>query len=261
MSERGFALVAVLWVLTALTALTGSGVLVARLGSETTRNRMLLARAEWAREACGEILQARFARNPTIRALGPVDLGRGTWCSAFLEDPAAKVNLNTTDRNALTWLMRVLGTPEKLADSVMAVRRQGTIYDRRQVRGVDETLASRLHTFVTTRGTGVVNVNAAPREVLHLLPGVREEAVAIILGRRSGRPLQSVDELAGALSPSSRAILLTNYAEFMRAAVFAPPQLIVSLEGGVHRTPIVARATLTAVPVPGRLAVIRRETE
>ncbi len=52
MNKRGFGLLAVLWVVTALTALTGAGLLVARLGSETTRNRVLLARAEWAREAC-----------------------------------------------------------------------------------------------------------------------------------------------------------------------------------------------------------------
>jgi hypothetical protein len=63
------------------------------------------------------------------------------------------------------------------------------------------------------------------------------------------------------LSRSARAVFLSSYAEFVRSAVFAPPQLIVTIEGGVHGTPIVARATLTAVPVPGRLAVIRRETE
>src|SRR5690242_19582959 len=56
MNRRGFALLAVLWVLTALTALVGTGLLVARFGADTTRNRVLLARAEWAREACGEIL-------------------------------------------------------------------------------------------------------------------------------------------------------------------------------------------------------------
>jgi len=73
MNRRGFALLAVLWVLTALTALTGAGLLVARLGSETTRNRSLLARAEWAREACGEILWIKFqtdlesCESPVIR--------------------------------------------------------------------------------------------------------------------------------------------------------------------------------------------------
>jgi type II secretory pathway component PulK len=261
MSQRGFALLAVLWVLTALTALTGVGVLVARLGSETTRNRVLLARAEWAREACGEILHARFATTPTVRELGPIDLGRGTWCRASLDDPAARLNLNTADRDQMALLFDAIRVPTTLADSVIALRRLGTIYNVHQVRGFDSMTAARFAPYVTTRGTGAINVAAAPREVLRLLPGMTEESVVIILNRRSSRPLQSTDELAGALSRSSRAVLLNSYAEFVRATVFAPPQLIVLLEGGVRGTPIVARATLTVVPVPGRLAVIRRETE
>ena len=122
MNRRGFALLAVLWVLTALTALTGVGLLVARVGSETTRNRMLLARAEWAREACGEILSARFAVDPTIRGLAPIDLGRGTWCRASLQDPAAGLNLNTADRAALVQLFRAVGVQQSLAESVIVRR-------------------------------------------------------------------------------------------------------------------------------------------
>ncbi len=261
MNRRGFALLAVLWVLTALTALAGAGVLSARLGSETTRNRVLLARAEWAREACGEILQARFAADPTVRAIPTVDLGRGTWCRASLDDPAARLNLNTADREALTRLFSEIGVPRAVADSVFALRRREMIYDVMAIPGVDSVLATRLAGFVTTRGTGVVNVTAAPPEVLRLLPGVTEETVLVLMGRRSVRPFQNADEVAGALSPSSRRTLLEGYAEFVRATVFQPPQLIATLEGGVRGTPIVARATLTMVPVPGRLAVIRRETE
>jgi len=261
MSRRGFALLAVLWVLTALTALTGAGLLVARLGGETTRNRVLLARAEWAREACGEILLARFAVDPTIRELDPIDLGRGTRCRASLEDPAGRLNLNTADREALVQLFKAVVVEQALAESVIVQRARGKLYDLMQVPGLDSTVRARLAPFVTVRGTGVINVNAAPREVLRTLPGLTEEGVLLLTSRRDLRPLHSADELAGLLSRSSRTVFLSSYAEFVRAAVFAPPQLIVNVEGGVYRTPIVARATLTTVPVPGRLAVIRRETE
>lgn len=254
MSRRGFALLAVLWVITALTALTGAGLMVARIGSTTTRNRVLLARAEWAREACSEILLARFAVDASVRVLDPIDLGRGTWCRVSIDDPSGKANLNTADRDVLAHLFAMLGVQPAIADSVVALRRKGTIYDVRKVRGLDAA-------YVTARGTGVINVNAAPREVLLTLPGVTEETVLVLMGRRSARPLQSADELAGAVSRSSRTVLLNNYADFVRVAVFAPPQLIATIEGGVRGTAIVARATLTAVPVPGRLAVIRRETE
>ena len=66
MNRRGFALLAVLWVITALTALTGAGMLVARLGSETTRNRVLFARAEWARRS-----SAPRALSGTCRPMRP----------------------------------------------------------------------------------------------------------------------------------------------------------------------------------------------
>jgi type II secretory pathway component PulK len=261
MSRHGFALLAVLWVLTALTALTGAGLLVARLGTETTRNRILLARAEWAREACGEILSARFAGDPTTRKLEPIDLGRGTWCRASLDDPAARLNLNTADREALAHLFKAMGMQPALAESVIVRRTRGTLYDVRQVPGVDSAVVAHLTPFVTVRGTGVVNVNAAPREVLGTLPGMTKEGVVLVTNRRGLRPVHSADELAGLLSRSSRTVFLGSYAEFVRAAVFDPPQLIATIEGGVRGTPIVARATLTTVPVPGRLAVIRREIE
>ncbi len=261
MTRRGFALLAVLWVLTALTALAGLGMIVARLGNETTRNRVLLARAEWAREACGEILQARFAANPSIRETGSIDLGRATWCRASLDDPAARLNLNTADRDALVRLFAAIAIPTVVAESVIAVQRRGTIYDLQQVPGLDASLVARLAPFVTTRGAGVINVDAAPPQVLRLLPGITEEAVFVLTARRATRSIRSADELAGALSRSSRTLFLNSYAEFVRATVFEPPQLIATVEGGVRGTPIVARATLTMVPVPGRLAVIRRETE
>lgn len=261
MSRQGFALLAVLWVLTALTALVGSGMLVARLGSETTHNRILLARAEWAREACGEILLARFATDPSVRVLGPLDLGRGTWCRAALDDPAGRLNINTADPAAVRQLFTTLAVQPAVAESVISLRRRATLYDLQQVPGIDSVVAATLASYVTVRGSGVVNVNAAPREVLRTLPGMTEEGVFDLSGRRDVRPVRSADELAGLLSRSSRTMFLNSYAEFVRTAVFDPPQLIATLEGGVRGTSIVARATLTVVPVPGRLAVIRRETE
>lgn len=261
MNRRGFALLAVLWVLTALAGLTGAGLIVARLGSETTRNRVLLARAEWAREACLEILQARFAADPTTRRLDAIDLGRGTWCRAFLTDPAAQINVNTADQETLGSLLTHVHESAQLADTIIKQREFRPIYDLFQVPGVDSLRAARLGRFLTTRGTGVIDINAAPPEVLAALPGLSAEAVRILVNRRDTRPIASADELSGALSRSSREMLLSNYVEFVRLATFSPPQLVATVEGGVRSTPIAARATLTVVPVPGRLAIIRRETE
>ena len=284
MNRRGFALLAVLWTLTAVTVLSAAALAGARLGSATTRNRVLLARAGWARESCAEILQARYAQDPSIRHLDSVDLGRGTWCSVTLQDPSTRLNLNLADRPALVTVLQAVVdrwvAVDSLADALLDWRdtdavprplgdesfgnRNGPfadVWELRHVRGFTDARVARLAPFFTTRGTGAINVNAAPREVLATVPGITEETVRILMMHRDMASLPNADALAGLLSPSARATLLASYPEFVRAAVFAPPQLVGIVTGGVRGTPITARVTLTTVPVAGRLAVIRRETE
>ncbi len=285
-TREGFALLAVLWTLTAITMLTGAAMAVARVGSTTTRNRVLLARAAWAREACGEILQARWA-SPTARptpSLDTVDLGRGTWCTAALEDPSVKLNLNLADRAALVTVLQAVvrrsAPVDSLVDALLDWRdpdqvprpfgdessgnRNGPLADVWElcyVRGYTDSLVRSLARILTTRGTGAINVNAAPPEVLATLPGMTEEAIGMVIMHRRATPLPNADVLAGLLSPSGRRTLLASYPEFVRSAVFTAPQLVGMVMGGVRGTPLVARVTLTMVPVAGRLAVIRRETE
>jgi general secretion pathway protein K len=284
MTQRGFALLAVLWVVTAVTVLAGAVVAVAQLGGATTRNRVLLARAGWAREACVEILLARYAQNPSVRHVDSVDLGRGTWCAASVDDPSAKLNVNLADQAALVSVLQEVvrrrSTVDSLVDAFLdwrdpdtvprsfgeesSANRNGPLADvaeLRYVRGFGDSLVARLSGLLTTRGTGAINVNAAPRAVLATLPGISAEGVEIVLRHRGIAPVTSVDAFVGLLSPGSRATLLASYPEFVRTAVFAPPQLVAVATGGVGGTPITARVTLTLVPVAGRLAVIRRETE
>jgi len=129
------------------------------------------------------------------------------------------------------------------------------------VRGFGDSLVARLSGLLTTRGTGAINVNAAPRAVLATLSGISAEGVETLLGHRGIAPVTSADALVGLLSAASRATLLASYPEFLRTAVFAPPELVAVATGAVGDTPIRASVTLTLVPVAGRLAVIRRETE
>ncbi len=284
-TREGFALLAVLWTLTAITMLTGAAMAVARVGSTTTRNRVLLTRAAWAREACGEILQARWASPPRTRtSLDTVDLGRGTWCAAALDDPSVKLNLNLADRAALVTVFQTVvrrsAPVDSLVDALLDWRDLDTVprlfgdessgnrngpladvWELRSVRGFTDSLVGRLARFLTTRGSGAINVNAAPPEVLATLPGMTEEAIRIVIMDRRATPLPNADVLAGLLSPSGRRTLLASYPEFVRLAVFTAPQLVGTVMGGVRGAPLVARVTFTMVPVAGRLAVIRRETE
>ncbi len=250
MSQRGFALLAVLWTVTAITMLTGAAMAVARLGSTTTRNRLLLTRAGWAREACGDILQARWASPPdplftvfqaVVRRSGAVD----SLVDALLDwrDPDQ--------------------VPRSLGDESSRNRNGplADVWELRYVRGFTDSLVGTLARVLTTRGTGAINVNAAPQEVLATLPGMTEETARTLIMHRGEAPLPNADVLAGLLSPSSRRALLASYPEFVRSATFAAPQLVGIVTGGVRGAPLVARVMLTVVPVAGRLAVIRRETE
>lgn len=258
----GFALLATLWLIVALTAITGVGVGIAQLGTLTTRNRILLARAGWAREACVEILMARYAGDPNVRAVPRVELGRGTWCEVGLTDPGAAVHLNLADPGELARLFAAEGvTP--LLPVVLKQRAVLPFADTAEVRqlGGDPQLLDQVLPLLTTRGTGQINLNAAPPAVLAALPGFGEEAVRAVVQRRSLHALQSLDEVLGLVSAVAREDLLAAYHELARTTTFAATQLVAVIEGGVAGTPIVSRATLTLVPLAERLAVIRREVE
>src|SRR2546425_6331101 len=94
MSRPGFALLTVLWVVLALGVLGTLALHGAAVGSLTSRNRILLARAEWGRRACEQILNARYAERGAVIRLDTVDLGRGTWCTASpLSQPSVEGSL------------------------------------------------------------------------------------------------------------------------------------------------------------------------
>jgi type II secretory pathway component PulK len=267
MTRRGVALLAVLWTITVVTILSGLAMAVARIGSLTTRNRVLLARAGWAREACAEILFARYAQGLRRPGLDREDLGRGTWCDSAVEEPATKLNLNLADRPALLTVLRTVvpgWTVDSLADALLAQRAHGAFADVRElteVPGFTDSLLAWLSRVLTTRGTGLIDVNTAPPEVLAALPGMSEEAVELVVARREASPIANTETLVAWLSPRARALLLASYSQFARAAAFRPPEFVALVRGGVQGASLLAHGTLTLVPVGGRLAVIQRTTE
>jgi type II secretory pathway component PulK len=297
-SERGVALVTVLWFLSALSLLSAATLVTARNGIETTRNRLLLLRAGWAREACAEILLGRHAervhdparpsrnnRQPSIEPIDSVDLGRGVWCRVDLEDPSARLDLNLANPEALR---SILGN-DSLTDALLDWRdeddvarphgTESTWYDAMGrstprnaplahvrelalVRGFDTTLVRRLEPVLTTRGTGQININAAPLEVVATLPGMTDDARMVLAHRRDvGRALEDVHGLVAELAPAARQVFFAAYREFAQQAIYTPPHWIAVVEGHVAGSPVRSRMALTVVPVGDRIAVLRREVE
>ncbi|HSM18181.1 MAG TPA: hypothetical protein VK845_14445, partial [Gemmatimonadales bacterium] len=120
----------------------------------------------------------------------------------------------------------------------------------------------RVDRLLTTRGTGALNLNAAPVEVLATVPGLSPEALAVVERRRNERRLlSSADELASLLSSRGRHELYRTYQDFLRAVSFSPGKPVAHIEGWIERSPARARMTVTLVPVGSRLAVVRREVQ
>ena len=239
MNRRGFALLTTLWLIVALAALGATTLATARRRGWTGRNRIWLRRTEWAREACFSIVRARYrvAANDAgddaakLAALPPaelprIELGRGAWCSARLEHPERRVNLNLADASLLAGL---LGRAD-LVDALLDWRdpddlprpngaerewyrlpgrsppRNGPLaswQELRQVRGFDSATVARLAPYVTMQGDGRLDLNAAPIELVRLLPGVTPELAEWIARQRgSGHRIGSLrGTLPAALGP------------------------------------------------------------
>ena len=266
MKRRGFALLAVLWTLAAVTVAVGGTLAALKDGARASRNRILLARGRWAAEACLAIAGARWEAGRWSDS-GSIDLGRGTRCAWHTQDPAARLNLNTAERAVLVSLLTSAGMAadraSALVDSVVARRRHAPFASPEQLRDIADAPDSVL-ALLTVDGPGTVNANAAAPRVLAALPGLGPEAVDRIVGRRAGgRPLPSLDALVAALSPAGRAALLAEYAALARLLVFSPAQLEIEAAGWVEADSTTPRASIVVVvvPLPSRLAVIRRRLQ
>ncbi|MEO8200999.1 MAG: hypothetical protein ABI679_10795 [Gemmatimonadota bacterium] len=291
MNRRGFALLAVLWLIAALAILVSGGLALARTGLTASSNRVMLARAGWAREACVEIMMQRgFSTNARSHhqevtgTRGSVDLGRTTWCSLQVEDPAGRINLNLADKASL---QRLLGdslsdalldwrdpdnVPRPLGAEVDWYRMQrrslprdaplASVNELRLIRGFDSLMVDRLASLLTVRGHGALNLNSASSAAIGALLQLPDEVIGLLERQRSfGRPVENLDQLMSLCPPSYRPALMARYQDLSQLVVFSPPELVVIATGGVGNSPLTARATLTVVLVSDRVAVIRREVE
>jgi type II secretory pathway component PulK len=285
MSRRGFALLAVLWVIVSAGLVAAAALTTARLGSSASRNRIVLLRSRWAREACAEILLARHERDAASRRLDTVDLGAGAWCRAEMHDPDSRLDLNLASPGMLR---AVLGN-DSLADALLDWRdgddsprpfgaeagwyekagrrlpRNGALADVEElalVRGFERMETGRPDSLFTVVGTGRVDLGSAPEDLLAALPGMSEEARRVLVaGRRSGSPIRGLEELVALLSPRAREQLLARYEELLPLAAFGAARQVALVEGGVRGAPISSRLRLVMVPAGSRLAVVRREAE
>lgn len=101
----------------------------------------------------------------------------------------------------------------------------------RFVMGMTDSLYGLVLPYVSTFGSGRVDLNTAARPVLIGLPGMTEETVAALLRyRKQGRRVTSLDRFADELSPSARQRLRAAMQQLQAMAVLEPREIHVASE-------------------------------
>ena len=115
----------------------------------------------------------------------------------------------------------------------------GRIDELRDVDGMTPELYARLGQYLTVYGTGQVNVNAASATVLHSLPGLGDEAVAVLVrSQRSGRPIRSLEELTQQLSRGAASAIADAGMELTQRMTFETREMVVTADGWLDGSPV-----------------------
>lgn len=135
--RRGFALLAVLWVLVGVASLSLVAQLAGREALASARNRVALARAGWSAEDCTErarsavgdalaepsslatIQGSAWATLDRVVLASPL-LANTAGCSVAMHAAGSALDANTVDQEMLDRLWASLGIPAARADSVTA---------------------------------------------------------------------------------------------------------------------------------------------
>lgn len=273
MSRSGFALVATLWFLVALSGISVAGMGLARTGVMASRNRSLLLRAEWAREACVGIVRARYSagfqgglkpdadrlsrRLLDLLSEDSVDLGGATWCRIKAEDAGSKVDAVHADSAVVACVLGDSVQTRLVLHGRAVSGNQGyaELLLRRPPKsnGVDD---------LTPYGTGSVNINTAGRRVVQCLPGLGpEDARLIVASRERVAGFGSLDELVAEVPQSVRERIVAVFPRFSRTVGTRPSVLVLTATGVSGARQLQSKATLLAVTDGPMLVVLRRESE
>jgi len=279
--RRGFILLTALWLVVAISAIAMSVMATARLHAAAGRNRLSRMRSDWARDACVELLLARYDfRNPE-GGVDTTDLGRGAWCRALVFDPSSRLDVTRATERQLGIVLEDDSLAAAIADwqdadSVQRPRgaeaewyrkagRPGpsnrpveSLDELRLVRGFERVRPEVLERLAV-QGSGLVNVASADPHVIATLPGFEPGDVsALQLASEMGKPLGSLSQLADWLREARSRDVNGVLPELAGSVLFTPRELVIEASGGVRGSGVIAHARLRAVPLPQRLAIAGR---
>lgn len=278
--RRGFALLAVLWLVAVLSLLVSVKLAPVLVSLDAMENRLHRTRGLWAARACVSLLQFRYVEDGDVPPLDSVALGPGLRCRAGAFNPDERIHPNRTDSLGLARALRdpvqvaslldwidgdAAPRPEGAerawyADRMRRLPRDAALASPREiglVRGFEAWDAELLDAVFTTTGDGSVSPNRAPVEVLRsvsvLPPGGAEEIVALRETRRAFRDAEEV-ALAIGMSPT-----IEEFRELSERLSFAEHRVTMRVRGEVddgERT-VASELLVSLSALSDRLAVLR----
>ena len=309
-ARRGFALIAAIWLMVALSALGLEVATLAHTRRLSAANAIESERARGAADAGIEHARARLTRllggSPSFDSSASRDpwqrfdlalrdtmrLGDARY-HVELTDANARVNVNLAGENQLRRLFAGLridaGVGDRLAQVIadwrdaddlphlrgaersayLAAGLRTTprnaplvrVEELRDLYGMTPALYSGIAPYVTVQGSGQINLNRADRAVLLSLPGVNEEAAAVILKlRANGVVITNFEQVAAALPSAARTAFSDAAAELLPLVTFETREVEVRSDGWVTGSPVRARSSGLFVRGGGAVFVLGRRT-
>ena len=222
-TERGIALLMVLWVLALLTVMATSFSYASRTETAAVRNRLDAAKARYLAEA--GVQRALYAlAEPDPERRWPIDGTEQEWSiddavvRIAIRDEAGLININRVEHDLLDGILRVIGLDtsrrQEIVDAILdwrdsdslrrahgaedvdyviAQRSYGakdnpfeSVEELQLLLGITTSVFSKLEPYLTVHGgQSGVNPAVASREVLLAMPGVDVHDAEAILAARS----------------------------------------------------------------------------
>lgn len=312
--ERGFALIAALWLLVALLVIGLEFGLRARERRLAAINLVEDARARAAADAGIEDTRAHLAqllrdadpsssRADLDRQLDPWGQGRlddaapdtvtlgMARCAVTLRDAGAALNANLAGEDDFRRLLIALrldaGDADRLAQALMDWRDPDDLHrargaeredylrdglpalprnaaferlsELRDVRGMTAESWALVAPYLTLEGSGLINLNTAPRAVLLTLPGIGEQAAAALLRLRAGRhPVRDLTAFALELPPGAREQLQVQIPALTARTTLTVREVEVNSDGWTDGGVLHSRMTALLVHAGGTVFLVSR---
>jgi len=213
-SQRGMALVSVLWGIAILSLIASAMLSMSLTASQIDRNGWASARANAIAEGAinREILalmDSRAGRSPRTDGTPLATRFAGSAVTVSVQDESGKIDLNFADTQTLQSLFASTGMDSedagRLADRILARRPQAdtqtaagpvafrTVEDVLGVPGFSRALFARVAPALTVYSRSAqVDRDVAPRQVLLALPGMDADKVDDLLRQRETAPTSNV---------------------------------------------------------------------